>query len=170
MAGDPRVFYVGCAAFLALFLIMDHPANQVVALVGFLYPAYASVKAIESSDKDDDTTWLTYWVVYTTFNIAEFYIDVVASWLPMYFLFKVAFLVWCMYPCGSGYNGSLFIYNKIISPFVKKHDAEIQKAMDMAKDAADDLKEKYESGELMKEAEKLKEAAMNAVQGDKKSE
>ena len=40
----------------------------------------------------------------------------------------------------------------------------------MAKDAADDLKEKYESGELMKEAEKLKEAAMNAVQGDKKSE
>jgi receptor expression-enhancing protein 5/6 len=172
MAGDSKVFYIGCAVFLVLFLALDHPTSQVVSLVGFLYPAYASVKAIESTDKDDDTTWLMYWVVYSSFSIAEFYLDIVASWLPMYFLFKCAFLVWCMYPCGSGYNGSLLIYNKIIAPFVKQHDAAITEAVDLAKEKAEELKEKYESGELMKEAEKIKGMVGDAISSatDKKEE
>jgi len=170
MAADSKVFYAGLAAFLALFLFLDHPTSQVVSLVGFLYPAYASVKAIESTDKDDDTTWLMYWVVYSSFSIAEIYIDIVASWLPMYFLFKVAFLVWCMYPCGDGWNGSLLIYKKIIAPFVKQHDAAITEAVDLAKDKAEELKEKYESGELMEEAQKLAEKAKEAIAGDKKDD
>lgn len=40
-------------------------------LVGFAYPAYASFKAIESVQKEDDTQWLTYWVVYACFTVIE---------------------------------------------------------------------------------------------------
>lgn len=47
------------------------------------------VKAIESTNKDDDTQWLTYWVVYAAFNIAEFFSDIFLGWFPLYFLFKV---------------------------------------------------------------------------------
>ena len=50
---------------------------------------YFRVKAIESNDKDDDTQWLTYWVVYSTFSIGEFFSDIFLSWFPLYFLFKV---------------------------------------------------------------------------------
>ena len=49
----------------------------------------ASVKAIESTQKDDNTQWLTYWVVYAAFSLAEFFSDIV-------FLFRN--LLWTSHP------------------------------------------------------------------------
>ena len=46
--------------------------------VGFLYPAYCSIKALESSTKIDDTQWLTYWVVFGLFSVIEYFI---ADWV-----------------------------------------------------------------------------------------
>lgn len=46
-------------------------------------------KAIDSVDKDDDTQWLTYWVVYAAFGIIEYFTDILLSWIPFYFLLKV---------------------------------------------------------------------------------
>ena len=51
-----------------------------------------SCKAIDSEDKDDDTQWLTYWVVFSFFSVIEFFTDSVLSWMPFYFLLKVAIL------------------------------------------------------------------------------
>ena len=48
-----------------------------------------SCKAIDSEDKDDDTQWLTYWVVYAAFGILEYFTDILLSWIPFYFLAKV---------------------------------------------------------------------------------
>ena len=47
------------------------------------------VKAIESKEKDDDTKWLTYWVVYSTFALLEFFTDIFLFWIPLYWFFKV---------------------------------------------------------------------------------
>lgn len=44
------------------------------------YPIYASFKAIESDDKTDDTQWLTYWVVYSTFSVIESFTDALIFW------------------------------------------------------------------------------------------
>lgn len=46
-------------------------------------------KAIDSVEKDDDTQWLTYWVVYAAFGIMEYFTDILLSWIPFYFLLKV---------------------------------------------------------------------------------
>ena len=54
-------------------------------------------KAIDSVGKDDDTQWLTYWVVYAAFGIVEYFADLVLFWIPFYFLLKVsgmAMAVW----------------------------------------------------------------------------
>lgn len=51
-----------------------------------------SIKAIESSSKEDDTTWLTYWVVYGVFSVAEFFSDIFLYWFPFYYVGKVTSL------------------------------------------------------------------------------
>ncbi len=53
-------------------------------------------KAIDSVEKDDDTQWLTYWVVYSAFGIAEYFTDMFLSWLPFYFLAKVCTTCVCV--------------------------------------------------------------------------
>ena len=41
-------------------------------LIGFVFPMYASIKAIESPETDDDTLWLTYWLVFSLFKVRKY--------------------------------------------------------------------------------------------------
>jgi len=144
---DRKYLFGGCVAVLSLYLVVGYASGFIVALLGFLYPAYASVKAIESSDKDDDTQWLTYWVVYSSFSIGEFFSDIFLSWFPLYFLFKCMFLCWCMAPFS--WNGSEFIYRRFIQPFVMKHESEAEQLISQATAAAKGIYDQAE-GEVKK--------------------
>lgn len=53
------------------------------------YPAFVSLKALETSTKDDDTKWLTYWVLYAIFSVLEFFTGFLYAIIPFYFLLKV---------------------------------------------------------------------------------
>jgi len=139
--GVNRIYlFGGCLAFLACYLIFGYASGFVVALLGFLYPAYASVKAIESTEKDDDTQWLTYWVVYAGFSIVEYFSDVFLGWFPLYFLFKCAFLGWCMAPFS--WNGADFLYHRFIAPFILKHEKNVDKYLKRGANLAGDLANK----------------------------
>jgi len=153
--GREKIVY-GCVAVLALYLVVGYASGFIVALLGFLYPAYASVKAIESTDKEDDTQWLTYWVVYSAFSIAEFFSDIFLSWFPLYFLFKCSFLCWCMAPFS--WNGSEFIYRRFIQPFVEKHTEDAEELLSKAAGLAKDIYGKAET--------EAKKVAIDHVMGD----
>jgi len=88
----------GCAGFLS-------------HLITFLYPAIASLKALETRQKDDDTKWLTYWVVFGFLGIFEFIGETLLSLLPFYYLVKTAFQLWL---CQ---DGSLIVYHRVLRPF-----------------------------------------------------
>lgn len=94
-------------------------------MIGFVYPAYRSYKAIKTEGKADDTQWLTYWVVYAFFTVFDGICGAVFSWVPFYFFIKIAFLVWCMHPRT---NGATIILRVVIAPLVTKYEASIDEA------------------------------------------
>lgn len=83
------LYSTGIVAFTGLWLAFGYAAQLVCNFVGFLYPAYASIHALESPSKDDDTKWLTYWVVFAIFSVVEYFADTIVGWFPLYWLVKV---------------------------------------------------------------------------------
>jgi len=127
----------GFGAIIILWLVFGFGGQLVTNTIAFAYPAYSSIKALESTVKSDDTQWLTYWVVFAFFSVIEYFADFIAGWIPFYWLTKCLFMVWCMAPIDS--NGSAIIYNKVILPFFLKHQTDIDEAMSLAQGTAGDL-------------------------------
>jgi receptor expression-enhancing protein 5/6 len=115
-AGLKKEYMALCGIALPfLLLLMMGGAHFIVDLVAYLYPAYASVRAIESDGTEDDTQWLTYWLVFSLFKLVEGVADSILQYIPFYFVAKITFLVWCFYP---GIDGAKVVYEYAIKPHV----------------------------------------------------
>lgn len=118
-----RNIVFGLVGFTFVWLAVGIGSSLLCSVVCFVYPAYKSFKAVESTRGDDDTQWLTYWIVYSTFNILEYFTDLILFWIPMYNLLKCCFLLWCMWPCAN--NGSQIVYHKLLRPWLLKNESVI---------------------------------------------
>lgn len=115
---DPGLLVTG-VMFVVIFLVaVGVCGNLLVSIVGFLYPAYRSFKALESDDKEDDTQWLTYWVVYAFFTVFDEMTSWILNLMPFYFMIKLVLMIWMFWPTT---NGALVIYNTVLAPFLRKY-------------------------------------------------
>ena len=125
----------GSIVLIGGWLIFGHGAALLCNAIGFLYPMYMSIKALETDDKDDDTQWLMYWVVFSFFSVIEFFTDILVGWIPAYWFCKCVFLLWCM----SGLNGAEKVYRVVILPWYKRNVSKLDQAVDGVRKAAKDF-------------------------------
>jgi len=136
--GVQKVYLVyGVLGLTAFWLMFGYGAQLLCNMLGFVYPAYCSIKALESKTKEDDQKWLTYWVVFALFSVLEYFTETLVSWIPFYWLSKCVFMVWCMAPIAN--NGATIIYGKIILPLFNKHQPKIDGLLNKAKDKGSEL-------------------------------
>merc|ERR1712154_698554 len=86
-------------------------------LVGVVYPAFASLKAVLSGSADPLINPLSYS-------------------FPVYLVLKCSFLVWCMAPVK--WNGSDLLFNQVLFPLFKEHHKEIEEQAEKAKQSIKD--------------------------------
>lgn len=84
--------FLGAAFVIGLWMVFGYCAQLLCNSLGVLFPAYISIHAIESTNKEDDTKWLIYWVVFALFSVFEYFSDLIVSWFPLYWLIKVRYL------------------------------------------------------------------------------
>lgn len=114
--GYSKVYFFLASFFALLSIVLTLGGVKLVSdLVSFLYPAYASFKAIDSGKPEDDTQWLTYWVVFAFFSIIENCMWFIVSWIPMYFVLKISFFLWLYHP---KFLGAGLVYQQVLRPIV----------------------------------------------------
>mmetsp|Transcript_16641 Transcript_16641/g.22800 ORF Transcript_16641/g.22800 Transcript_16641/m.22800 type:complete len:198 (-) Transcript_16641:343-936(-) len=133
----PKEFLVlGGGVIFFVLIFFGIGAGSLCGIVGFVYPAFKSFEAIENRTRGDDTQWLIYWVVYAFFSIIEVFVDFLLYWIPFYYAFKLAFLLWAMLPQTKG---AKFLYDSFLKDFLKKNESKIDKALNDAKRSAGNI-------------------------------
>jgi len=134
----PKEYLVVAGSFLFLIVVFfGIGANTMCSFIGFVFPAYQTILAIENNNKGDDVQWLVYWILYSFFSLIETFQDFIIYWIPFYYAFKLAFLLWAMFPQT---RGAKLLYDSFLKDFLKKSSnpmSRIDTAMQEAKKSAD---------------------------------
>jgi len=96
--------------------------------VGIGLPVYSTFRAIEKKDEQEKERMLLYWAAYGSFSIAEVFADKLLSSVPLYYHVKFAILVWLQFPSNSG---SKHVYKRYLRPFFLKHQAKIDRFLNI---------------------------------------
>lgn len=94
------------------FIVKIH--NFAGPILILAYPLYASVIAIESPSTEDETQWLTYWVLYSLLQLIEIALERVLVWIPFWYTLKLVTICWLVLP---QFHGAAFVYDN----YVKKY-------------------------------------------------
>ena len=109
---------MGLAVF-SLFMIIFHGFEIAITSYTVIYPGFASMRAIESEDKNDDKHWLTYWMVVGCLEVLETFFAFIFWFIPYWSILRFGLLVWMI-----SFNGAVVMYN-MLKPFIDTHKDEI---------------------------------------------
>ena len=100
----------GLELLLVVFLFCGIGAGIITNLVGFAYPAVATLRSMQplpagQAAPTNRVDWKFYWVIYCGLCLLDPLVEgVILYWLPFFHPLKVAFLLWLMLPQTRGAN------------------------------------------------------------------
>lgn len=106
--------FIIVVTLLCVYMVTSKNAPLVCSLVVYLIAAYASFHNIENSSKSDDSRWIIFWLIFGLFNVMDYFTDQIRANFPLFWLFKLLFLTWCLAPTGT--NGVTIIYIHLLYP------------------------------------------------------
>ncbi len=117
--------YVIIGLIVSLLIVSIGYFERIITnLIGTIYPAYWTMKSIQSQN-DDDKYWLTYWVVFAFFSLIDMFSGFLMKLIPFYFIMKILFLVWLFMP---NTQGCYYIYYFVIIKLFKHVEKDIDEA------------------------------------------
>lgn len=162
--------FVAVALFFAsLLILIFHGVELAVCSYTIIYPAFRSIRAIETDEKDDDKTWLCYWVIIGVLEVLETFFGFIFWFIPFWKWVRVIFFVYMI-----SFGGAEVMLNKLL-PLIKAHQSEIQAVIDqvteVANDAAQEAKKQVtDPALLMKGVNAVSQAQAAMASNEKKEE
>jgi len=99
----------------------------------FLFPLFASYKALKTSDPALLTPWLMYWVVLACCLLVESWTDWFLVWIPFYAWIRAGFLLYLILPQTQG---ARLIYQQYVDPFLQENEMAIDDFISSAHERA----------------------------------
>ncbi|CZT11597.1 probable receptor expression-enhancing protein 4 [Rhynchosporium agropyri] len=99
----------------------------------FLFPVFASYKALRTSDPALLTPWLMYWVVLACALFVESWTGFILFWIPFYAWFRLGFLLYLILPQTQG---AKVLYQSHVHPFLEENERSIDDFISSAHDRA----------------------------------
>ena len=113
--------------FLVFYLLFGYHKDFVCNfIIGFFYPAYASIMSVEPNGMNNFQIWLIYWPIYALSLFFEHSMGYYLFYSPsVYCLIKCAFLIWVMFPGIQG--GGHQLYQHFIRRFILAAENQLKK-------------------------------------------
>ena len=119
--------FFGLVAIAFILVFNGFLTTLIASIIGCLYPAYKSLKALHTEEKDDADEWLIYWLIYGIFVFADEVLGLFLSFVPFYFTIKLAFVIWLYFPTTKG---AQFIYKSYVKDLFAKYQEQIDKKIE----------------------------------------
>ncbi|KAF8466459.1 TB2/DP1, HVA22 family-domain-containing protein [Kalaharituber pfeilii] len=97
----------------------------------FLFPVFASYKALKTNDPQQVTPWLMYWVVIACVLVVEAWTEWLLRWFPFYYNIRCAFMLWLVLPQTQG---ATKLYMEYVHPYLTEHEKDIENFIATAHD------------------------------------
>lgn len=115
-------FIAGFGVLLVLCIFFGIGAGFITNMIGFIYPGYMTLLALDGNHEGIQTNWLIYWALYSCVTLLEDYGEFIIYWIPFYYPAKAAFLIYMMIPET---NGATKIY-ELAKPYLAGVQAKVE--------------------------------------------
>lgn len=92
------------------------------SVASFLFPIFASYKALKTSDPAQLTPWLMYWIVFSICLLVESWVYFIVSWIPFYGYIRLLFFLYLILPQTQG---ARLIYEQKVHPWLEENENQI---------------------------------------------